>query len=97
MAARYSILQNNHVIFQGALIDLKFKESVVIERSVKLFGDSDPCVIHRSYVQKVLVDEMKPFLPKQLKGTVILNQQPVAQKILDFDFSQPLTLVWEAQ
>ncbi len=67
MNRRISIVINGNEIYLGKIENLPIKEEVIIRESIELFGDDDPCIIHRSYIiKKVLfqfieeADRVKP-------------------------------------
>lgn len=51
------------VLFSGKPIALPIKEKSIIEKSIELFGDSEPCIIHQSYASQKLADEFISFFP----------------------------------
>lgn len=40
------------IIFQGAITDLPLRESYIIEKSMELFHESEPCIIYRTHIAK---------------------------------------------
>lgn len=58
MNPKIEVFHQDTSLFKGKLLNLPFKKSVIIEKSIELFGDDDPCIIHQSYVIRLLVDEI---------------------------------------
>lgn len=58
MNPKIEVFNEEQSLFKGKLLNLPFKKSILIEKSIELFGDDDPCVIHQSYVIRLLVDEI---------------------------------------
>jgi hypothetical protein len=54
--------QAGHVIFSGNILDLPIQHNYIIKRSIELFNDADPCIIHKSYVIRKIVDEIKEIV-----------------------------------
>lgn len=64
---------DGQVLYQGRPLDLPIKREAIIKKSIELFSDDDPCIIHKSYVIKLYVDE----LLEELKNshTIILSEK----------------------
>jgi len=39
----------NQMLFKGSLLMLPFRRDAIIQKSIELFNDHDPCIIHESY------------------------------------------------
>ncbi len=62
------------------LNSLPFKDEIIIEKSIELFNDREPCIIHRTYVIKKLMLEVSEYLDEVLpdgKGQITLEEVPV--------------------
>lgn len=55
----------NEIIFQGNILDIPIKEDYIIQKSIEIFDDDDPCIIHKSFVIKKVVDDLLDKLPKE--------------------------------
>ncbi|MBU1094062.1 MAG: hypothetical protein KKH01_06345 [Firmicutes bacterium] len=53
----------NRVLFKGKPIALPIKEKAVTLKSIELFSDPEPCVIHQSYASQKLADEFLALFP----------------------------------
>ena len=58
MKEKIIIKRGDTVLYQGNILDTPFKEAIIIERSIDIFGDEDPCIVHQSFVVKELVVEL---------------------------------------
>ncbi|QMS85522.1 hypothetical protein [Candidatus Xianfuyuplasma coldseepsis] len=56
MKQKILIKEQNSIIYEGRISDIPIKESAIIAKSIELFNDDDPCIIHQSYVIKEYVD-----------------------------------------
>jgi hypothetical protein len=82
MNLKIEVFQKDESLFKGKLLNLPFKKEIILEKSIELFGDDDPCVIHQSYVIRLLVDEILKVWTDQ--GLSSLNH-PSLFSWLDFD------------
>jgi hypothetical protein len=57
-----SIMSGNDTLFTGDLMDVQFKETEIIAKSIEFFNDSQPCYIHRGAVAIRLIDELRETL-----------------------------------
>lgn len=82
------------LFYKGKLKDLPFNERVISTKSMELFADDDPCVIHRSFVVMQLAEEWKkafgdekvlPYnrLSSLLKSTNLLMDESMQFELAD--------------
>lgn len=65
MKHRVVIYNREHLpIYEGKLLDLPIKMDKIKERSMKVFRDPDPCIIHQSYVIQQMVTPLLSELKK---------------------------------
>ncbi len=76
----YLIIKNvkQEVVFEGKALKLPIKEDAIKAKSLEVFRDPDPCVIHQSYVIQAMVESLLDQLPKN---------QTILGKDLSFDLS----------
>lgn len=66
---KYIIIISNSdgkVLFKGKPITLPLTSKAVTEKSIELFSDPEPCIIHQSYASQKIIDQflsMFPVLP----------------------------------
>ena len=65
------LYNENNVLFEGRISDIPIRHEAIIAKSVELFDDEDPCVIHQSYVIKNYVDDILMRFDK--RNTTQLN------------------------
>jgi hypothetical protein len=58
MKQRVKLHNETSVLFEGRISDVPIKPDAIVEKSIELFGDDDPCVIHQSYVIKSYADQL---------------------------------------
>lgn len=58
MKERLIVKRNEKTIFDNYSIELPIKKAYIIKKSLEVFNDDDPCIIHQSYVIKEYVDEL---------------------------------------
>ncbi len=79
------IKKDNEIIFQGKILDIPIKNEYIIKKSIEVFDDDDPCIIHKSYVVKQLVDELLTITNLKVKKE--LNLSPYKEQLAFLDFS----------
>ena len=89
---KLKIIRDGEVLFQNKLIDIPIKDEFIIKKSVELFDDEDPCIIHQSYVVKEYADSiLELFL--QADSSVISGKDYINQlEFLDYTNIETLTL-----
>lgn len=65
MKQKIQIKDKNSIVYEGRISDIPIKESAIIAKSIELFNDDDPCIIHQSYVIKEYVDIVLRLLHEQ--------------------------------
>ncbi len=56
---------DGEVIKNYKIQDLPFKEEEIIRKSIELFSDPEPCIIHKTYVMKKMMFEIEDYLNKE--------------------------------
>lgn len=79
-------------VFSGNILDLPLKNDYVIKRSIELFDDADPCIIHRSYVIRKVVDEIKIMLKVKDQTGIALSPYKDQLSFLQFEDLTKLTI-----
>lgn len=57
MKRKILVLRNDKEIFKGKVMTLPMKEEFIIKKSIELFDDAEPCIIHQSYIVKEYATE----------------------------------------
>ncbi|MDY0075566.1 MAG: hypothetical protein RBR75_06820 [Acholeplasmataceae bacterium] len=53
----------HHIIYEGNPLNLPIKRHKIQEKSMEVFRDPDPCIIHQSYVIQSFVELLIGDLP----------------------------------
>lgn len=53
---------NEKVIYNGPILDMPIKEQYIVKKSLDLFDDEDPCIIHKAYAIKKIIDEFLKYI-----------------------------------
>jgi hypothetical protein len=56
--------QDNQEIFNGKPLQLPINKQAIIDKSIELYGDPDPCILHQSYAIQKLVEKVFEILPE---------------------------------
>jgi len=80
------------VVFSGNILDLPIQNKYVVKKSIEMFDDADPCIIHKSYVIRKVVDEIKALL--QVKDHQGIALKPYASQLpyLELEHLEHLTI-----
>jgi len=70
------IMKNDKKIYDGKILNIPIKEEAIIKKSIELFDDEDPCIIHQSYVVKEYVTELLSLFgdSHEIKGVDFTEQ-----------------------
>jgi hypothetical protein len=71
-----TIIKEGKKIYDGKILNIPIKEESIINKSIELFDDEDPCIIHQSYVVKEYVTELLSLFgdSNEIKGIDFSNQ-----------------------
>lgn len=76
--------QNKNVKFKGSPLSLPYKKSSIIEKSILLFNDHDPCVIHESYATFQLSEELIGIINSINQKEIPVNDLSPLVSFIDF-------------
>lgn len=80
-----SIKKNTDVIFEGHPLDLPIKQDKLIEKSIAVFDDKNPCIIHQTYVIETFVDALISKYKKQLNTDIQLSKDIQEIEFIDIE------------
>ncbi len=66
-------------------MDIPIKEDAIIKKSIEVFGDDDPCIIHQSFVIKEYTTELLNHLKES--PNCCLEKEALKEKIEFIDFT----------
>lgn len=87
------IIKNNQEIFNGKIADIPIKNEFIIKKSIELFDDDEPCIIHQSYVYKEYVDILLSLFKKSNSNSIFVKDYLVELDYLDFTELEQLTII----
>ncbi len=75
----------DEVIFNGDILDIPIKEDYIIKKSIEIFDDDDPCIIHKSFVIKQVVDDLLDQIDRKHNCEIKLSDFKDKLTYLDID------------
>ena len=79
-----SIFKGPKEIYMGRISDIPIKQESIINKSIALFDDDDPCIIHQSYVIKEYVDVLLGIFKSENKQSIHVRDHLSDLSFLDF-------------
>lgn len=58
MKQNIEISKDGEILYKGKIANIKINEDAIIRKSIELFDDDEPCIIHQSYVIKEYANEL---------------------------------------
>lgn len=93
MKYKLIIKQNQNIVFEGNPIDLPVKKDVLIEKSIEMFDDADPCIMHQTYVVEMLIDPLISKLKKQMNQEVLITDIMPEASFIDVKPTEGQTII----
>jgi hypothetical protein len=90
MRQKVTIYESDVAIADGKIADIKIKHDAIINKSIELFDDDDPCIIHQSYVVKEYVDILLNIFKENDTKVVFVKDYLDKLDFLDY---QDLTVI----
>lgn len=88
---KVKISRNEKELFYGKPIDLPIKDQYIIDKSIELFDDEDPCIIHQSYVIKEFADQLINLFRLDETNTIYGKDYAKELAFLDYTDIENLT------
>lgn len=88
------VTQEGLWVYKGTVLDLPFKEPLIVNKSIEVFDDEDPCVIHRSFVTKKIAEEFLKKIPLAEGVRAKLQDYPEAFDMLQVKTPGPLWITF---
>lgn len=95
MKQKIKIIQDNQTVYQGRIADMPIKHDFIIQKSIELFGDDDPCIIHQSYVIKEYVDVLLQLFKQHNTTELVLRNISATLSFLDLDSIEDCIIILE--
>ncbi len=86
------ILKDEKILYDGRISDIPIKEEYIKSKSVELFDDDDPCIIHQSYVIKEYVDNLLNVFKCTGKTTINVKEHLEELSFLDYTGLEKLVI-----
>ena len=85
--------QDHQIIYEGKALDLPIKMDAIREKSVVLFNDPDPCIIHQSYAIYNFVNPLMKLLKKN--EIALMSSLDIDLSWIDLPDILTCTIVWK--
>ncbi len=83
MKKTITITASGEKVFKGKPLNMPFKTDAIKQKSLELFDDEDPCIIHQSHIAREFSDiVIKRFKDKDT-DTLNLQEETDLQSFLD--------------
>lgn len=83
MKRTVTITHEGKTLFKGKPLNMPFKEKAIKEKSIELFDDEDPCIIHQSHIAREFSETVTKRFREKDTDTLALNEEPDLQALLD--------------
>jgi rRNA-processing protein FCF1 len=83
MKYKITIKNDNKILFDGHPLDLPIKQEMLIDKSVEMFDDKNPCIIHQTYVIESFIDALITRFKKHLNEDIKLSREIEEIKFID--------------
>lgn len=77
---------NNNNVNEYNIYQLPLKENEIIKKSIEMYNDSEPCIIYKTFIMKMMYIEINDFLNAKLcnhKKIKIDLEEEIIKKYLD--------------
>jgi len=86
------VIKQGELIFKGNILDIPIKDAYIIAKSIEIFDDDDPCIIHKSYVVKQFVDDLLKRVDREKDN--VINLLPYREQLDYLDFDLENTVIY---
>ena len=93
MKEKIIVKRGSTVLYKGNILNIPLKEKDVVEKSIEIFGDEDPCIVHLSFVVKELVTDLLDIFEDN--NTTILKANDFLEELNFIDFEDMKTITFE--
>ncbi len=84
--------KDNQTIYKGKMLNMPVKEASIKAKSIDLFDDEDPCIIHQSYVMKHFAEALYQLLTNADDHTIQVKDHKEALSFLDVEDDATITM-----
>jgi hypothetical protein len=93
MKYKIIIKKDDHIIFDGKLINLPIKKEVLKQKSFEMFADNEPCIIHQTFVIETFCDALISRFKDNLNQEIKLSKDIEEIKFIDIENIDQTTLI----
>jgi len=86
------IKKENEIIYSGPILEVPIKKDVINQKSLEVFGDDEPCIIHQSFVVKEIVIDLINLFKKDKTKVIKGDKYERQLGVLDFEDISALTV-----
>ena len=86
MKEKVIIKRLDKVLFSGKILNIPMKEESIVKKSIEVFGDEDPCIIHMSFCVKELVSVLLDIFEDN--NTTSINVSNYLEKLSFLNFEE---------
>ena len=90
MKTKVQVLRGDKELYQGKVMDLPMRERSIIFKSIEVFGDDEPCIIHQSYCIKEFAKQLVDLFKET--DTLQVKEHLGELAFLDFTDLEELTI-----
>jgi len=95
MKQKIQILDGSKVLYEGRISDIPIKEEFIIQKSIELFDDEDPCIIHQSYIIKEYVDVILGLFNQFQTKRLVLSELKSPLSFLNIEHGENCVILLE--
>ena len=92
MKKRVTIKLGNEVLFEGDPLNIPFKEEAIRQKSLDLFDDDDPCIIHQSHIARDFAKTLQKVFAASETGELRLKDHEDTLYFIDAPDDATLTM-----
>ncbi len=85
MRHKIFIRKKDQTLYKGKMVNMPVKEEAIKEKSLELFDDDDPCIIHQSYVMKHFAQTLASLFETENTDTIQLKEHKHTLNFLDYN------------
>lgn len=83
MKKTVTITHEGKTLFKGKPLNMPFREDAIKDKSMELFDDEDPCIIHQSHIAREFSDTVVKRFKDKGTDTLALKDEPDLRSFLD--------------
>lgn len=92
MKQKILIESNGKKLYKGNIMNIPVKKSYIIDKSIELFDDDDPCIIHTSFVVKHYAEDLINIFNNENTDTLHGKDYKQSLDFLDVDNLHAITI-----